>query len=304
MSTMPRIVVILPTKNRRPLLERAIESVRAQEGDWRIIIVNDGSTDDTRNFLETVSHDARVRVITLSSSKGVNAARNAALHTLSDGEWGFLLDDDDLLLPSAIMCMQQRIAQTPSRYEYIFFNTRIHAPHRTYVGGYQHAEGEEYHDPTYLEVITKSGLKGDCKPAISAKLIARGYRFAEDVNGFESEFNALVARDGIGIRFYRDQVAHIDQAHGLERLSDTAAVRNPNAFVRVHLRMMKDHRELLREHSALRFARAREGVRVSLRAHDALAVRRFVLELMSAWLSVCCDTLFAFFRNEEDITRK
>jgi hypothetical protein len=191
-----------------------------------------------------------------------------------------LLDDDDLLLPGALALMQQRVGELPPTVEYVFFNSRIVTPSENFMGGYQFTEGQVFHDPSYFEVVSKAGLRGDCKPAIAGSLVKRGYRFAEDVNGFESEFNALVARDGVGIRYYRDEVVHIDQAHGMERLSDTAAMRNPSAFVRVHRRMLQDHRVLFDEHPLLVRVRAQAGCKVALRAHDPFAFMFF----LSAWI--------------------
>jgi glycosyltransferase involved in cell wall biosynthesis len=276
---MTRIVLIIPTKNRRELLERAVKSILAQGGEWRAVIVNDGSTDDTNTYLDALGLDLRFSIIYNSKSMGVNVARNKALAILAPGEWGFFLDDDDTLLPGALTKMCTRISELPSHIEYCFFNSHIVTPRETFSGGYQFTGSEVIHDPSYLEVITKAKLRGDCKPAIAESLFAKGYRFAEDVNGFESEFNALVARDGVGIRFCREEITCIDQAHGMERLSDTAALRDPAAFVRVHRRMLRDHAALLDKHPGLLRTRALAGCKVALRARDPFALMFF----LSAW---------------------
>lgn len=273
---MPCIVFIIPTKDRRPLLARAVDSVRAQGGMWRAIIVDDGSTDDTPVFLKTLSGDSRFNVIRNATNRGVNIARNVALKRLMPGEWGFLLDDDDLVLPGAVETMAKKISQLPPEVLYTLFNTRIRTATGEYDGGYQFSAGSEaYHDLSYREVILKAGFRGDAKPALSSELVRHGYLFAEDVNGFESEFNARLARDGRGIRCFPDQVAYIDQAHGEERLSDTAAVRDPASFVRVHIRMLRDHAAFLTSHPVLLRQRSLSGLRVALRARDFRALSIF-----------------------------
>ncbi|MGH6738250.1 MAG: glycosyltransferase family 2 protein, partial [Bradyrhizobium sp.] len=52
MTALPKISVVLPTYNRRQPLQRAIESLLAQdEPDWEAIVVDDASTDDTLAYL-------------------------------------------------------------------------------------------------------------------------------------------------------------------------------------------------------------------------------------------------------------
>ena len=48
----PLFSIILPTYNRRSLLPRAVESVLAQEyANWELIIIDDGSSDDTKDYV-------------------------------------------------------------------------------------------------------------------------------------------------------------------------------------------------------------------------------------------------------------
>ena len=81
----PRVSVVLPTYNHLEFLPRAIESVLRQTyRDFELIIVNDGSTDGTREFLETLK-DARIRVINQVNQRlprALNAGFAAARGTL------------------------------------------------------------------------------------------------------------------------------------------------------------------------------------------------------------------------------
>jgi glycosyltransferase involved in cell wall biosynthesis len=101
MSTGPEATVVIPTHNRWRLLARTLESALGQNGvELEVIVVDDGSTDETPQQLGEVA-DERVRVIRHESSRGVAAARNAAIQQ-ARGEWLAFLDDDDLWSPDKL----------------------------------------------------------------------------------------------------------------------------------------------------------------------------------------------------------
>jgi glycosyltransferase involved in cell wall biosynthesis len=87
------ISVIIPTYNRATLLMAAIESVlRQTRDDFEIIVVDDGSTDDTEHRVRNSSHQL---VYLKQPNAGVNAARNRGI-AVARGEYIALLDSDDL----------------------------------------------------------------------------------------------------------------------------------------------------------------------------------------------------------------
>lgn len=91
------VSVVIPTFNRGPLVSQAVDSVLRQEypGDMEIIVVDDGSTDDTRTIVAAFGE--RVRYIS-QPNRGMNAARNVGIEA-SRGEYVALLDSDDVWLP-------------------------------------------------------------------------------------------------------------------------------------------------------------------------------------------------------------
>lgn len=93
------ISVVLPCYNQGPFLADALESVLKQTyKNWEIIIVNDGSTDNTENVaLEYASKDNRIHYIA-QQNKGVSAARNNGIRKAS-GKFILPLDPDDMLEP-------------------------------------------------------------------------------------------------------------------------------------------------------------------------------------------------------------
>ena len=91
---MPKVSIIIPTYNRLLMLKEAVESVLAQDfEDFELIIVDDGSTDETGN--EIKRYGGRVRLLQHSENRGVSAARNEGI-LRSRGKYIAFLDSDDL----------------------------------------------------------------------------------------------------------------------------------------------------------------------------------------------------------------
>lgn len=90
----------MPSRNRANLIHRAIQSVLTQSfSDLELIVVNDCSTDDTREVVARIARtDSRVRVIDRVRPGGAAAARNEGA-ARAHGEFLAFLDDDDEYLP-------------------------------------------------------------------------------------------------------------------------------------------------------------------------------------------------------------
>src|SRR5262245_39297918 len=90
------VSVIIPTYNRARLVVRAVESALGQRDvETEIIVVDDGSTDDTERAL--APFQGRIRYVK-QKNQGVVAARNHGMQ-LAQGEFIALLDSDDTWLP-------------------------------------------------------------------------------------------------------------------------------------------------------------------------------------------------------------
>jgi len=96
---MSKVSVIIPVYNRPVYVVEAIESVLNQtHKDWELIVVDDGSTDETGGII--VGYRPQVTYI-YQSNAGVAAARNRGYHA-SSGDYILFLDSDDLLLPHTL----------------------------------------------------------------------------------------------------------------------------------------------------------------------------------------------------------
>lgn len=91
---VPNISVVIPTYNHRRFVLKAIDSVFAQTTpDYEVIVVNDGSVDDTAELLRPLAESGRIRYCE-QPNRGQAAARNLGL-SMAKGEFVALLDDDD-----------------------------------------------------------------------------------------------------------------------------------------------------------------------------------------------------------------
>jgi teichuronic acid biosynthesis glycosyltransferase TuaG len=106
------VSVIMPAYNSGRFLAESVRSVQAQTfGGWELVVVDDGSTDDTaavaQGFVET---DARVRYVARPNG-GQGAARNTGLRA-AKGDLVAFLDSDDLWLPGKLEAQIEVLERT------------------------------------------------------------------------------------------------------------------------------------------------------------------------------------------------
>ncbi len=93
-NTMPLISVIVPAYNVGLYIERCVESLLAQTyGNYELIIVNDGSTDNTWEILQKYKNESRINLITQENG-GLSAARNTGI-SAATGSYLTFVDSDD-----------------------------------------------------------------------------------------------------------------------------------------------------------------------------------------------------------------
>lgn len=108
MTNMPLVSIIIPSFNRCDLIRETIESVQAQTmADWELIIVDDGSIDNTQEVVRNYAEqDSRVRFMERTyQPKGPSSCRNIGI-AATRALYCIFLDSDDLLAPG---CLASRI---------------------------------------------------------------------------------------------------------------------------------------------------------------------------------------------------
>jgi len=109
---MPTVSVIIPTFNRSEKVVRAVSSVLNQGfRDFEIIVVDDGSTDNTREALS--KYMSSIQYIRQSDNMGVSAARNRGIKS-SVAPWIAFLDSDDYWLKEKLPVQIEFIDQNPN----------------------------------------------------------------------------------------------------------------------------------------------------------------------------------------------
>lgn len=98
-SPVGPVSVVIPAKNAAAYIRETIDSALMQSSVGEIIVVDDGSTDDTIAIVRSI-RDPRLRLMTNKSS-GVSAARNLGAQNAA-GVWLVFLDADDRLRPGAV----------------------------------------------------------------------------------------------------------------------------------------------------------------------------------------------------------
>lgn len=129
MNVSPSFSVIIPTYNCSKTIRRAVASVLEQT--WpahEIIIVDDGSTDDTRDVVSQM--DAKVLYI-FQENLGVSTARNVGANTAS-GEWLAFLDADDVYYPDRLKWHAEMI-NFQSAFDFLTGDFEYRRPDGTYL---------------------------------------------------------------------------------------------------------------------------------------------------------------------------
>lgn len=94
---MPKISILMATYNSEKYIEKTIRSILSQSyKDFELIVVNDGSTDQTDNIIsKLLLTDSRLNLIS-QENKGPGGARNTAIES-ANGEYLLIIDDDDTM---------------------------------------------------------------------------------------------------------------------------------------------------------------------------------------------------------------
>ncbi len=108
----PRFSAVIPAYNAAATLGSAVRSVLSQTSqDFEVIIVDDGSTDDTANHARRFEEDRRVRVVS-QPNQGLAGARNTGI-AHARGRYVGLLDSDDLWMPGYLEVMGAALDADP-----------------------------------------------------------------------------------------------------------------------------------------------------------------------------------------------
>ena len=97
------VSIIMPAFNCEKFIDQSIESVINQSyQNWELLIVNDGSTDNTKDIVESYAkHDSRISLINFEDNQGAAISRNVAVDQAKNRFLAFL-DSDDVWKPEKL----------------------------------------------------------------------------------------------------------------------------------------------------------------------------------------------------------
>lgn len=120
---IPFFSIIIPTYNRAKFLSKAIDSVFAQQfANWELIIVDDGSTDNTKEIVSLYLDERIVYVYQINAER--SAARNKGV-LYSHGNYVLFLDSDDYFMPNFLSDLYKYINQNGKQKKLYFHNVII-----------------------------------------------------------------------------------------------------------------------------------------------------------------------------------
>lgn len=225
----PLFTVFIPTYNRAHTLSRALESVASQTfSDFEILVVDDGSIDDTRSLVREwqKSFRSRLRYI-YQENQGKHVAYNAAARE-ARGKLLALLDSDDVMLPHALQILADAWFSIPADVRIDFAGVE---------GLCQDSRGrlhgdrfpEDRIDSDYLEMTRHYGVRGEKRHAIRVDVLQQfPYPVIVNERHIRPDFTWKRIAHRYRFRYINQVLQVVDfQSDGLTRNATTRRLRNP-----------------------------------------------------------------------------
>lgn len=112
MTPTPKVTVYVPSHNYGRYLDRAIRSVLKQTfDDWELLVIDDGSTDETAKVVEAYRNHPRMRIVE-QENKGLTVTNNIAVR-LANGQYVMRLDADDYLDENILTVLSSVLDRMP-----------------------------------------------------------------------------------------------------------------------------------------------------------------------------------------------
>jgi glycosyltransferase involved in cell wall biosynthesis len=230
---MAKVDVIIPAFNAAHYLPVAIESVTSQTfDDWRILLVDDGSTDNTVEVVAPYLDRLGSRISYIKqNNRGLPAARNTAIRA-STSEFLALLDADDVWLPNRLAESLRTLADRPQAGLAYGLVTHIDPEGRlgtTFEGNRRYAEG---HIAPYIYMR---------KVELPCPTLTFRRKCVDEVGLFDETMRATEDRDlwlRIALRY---EVAFVPKVIAYYRTSPTSMSTDPNRMLKAQLQFIQKH---------------------------------------------------------------
>jgi glycosyltransferase involved in cell wall biosynthesis len=265
--TTPTVSVVIPTYDRADVLGRAMDSVLGQTfEDLELIVVDDGSTDDTP-AVATGYDDDRVRYLAHETNRGANVARNTGIEAAA-GEYVAFLDSDDEWREEKLERQLARMDADDAVAVYCDFETRLSgasAPLRSATAALL-ARADEEPAREGQEELASGIVAGRVHPGAGSTLVVRT-AVARAVGGFDETLDRFQDPEFVLRIVEEGPVGYVDAP--LVVRHDTP---NPSAET-----VAAADRQYLRKHADLVERAEADGYDVRGR-HDLVVAKEFLAE--------------------------
>jgi len=244
---MPKISCTIFTYNRPHLVGRAIESILNQSfQDFELIIMDNGSVDNTAEVIEKYRSHEKVRIIRLEKNIGFHAAFNLSLNEIN-GEWFTALSDDDFIEPNCFELLLKVPQVISSDITAVSCNG-----YDTTTNGYS---GLGLHESQYLPLATIIEKTGGDFWGINKTELVGDKRMNVELGGLENTFWYQI--DAIANRYYiHQQLITYDTDHG-PRITSTNHEADAEKKSKFYQVLLKEnfYWEVLKEHNPKEYNR-------------------------------------------------
>lgn len=271
------VSVVIPAFNRASSIRLAAESVLRQSWtDFELLVVDDGSTDGTRDAVRAID-DPRLRLIECARNAGASVARNVGLAE-ARGDWVAFQDSDDEWLPLKLEKQMGRLLAPGADYVAAYCGMLV-------LGRVGIAYGVGPGTPEnrirvrYFPVQEETEIEGDLvtpllrRSLISTQtLVARRDRLAE-IGGFDPAFQSQIDWDCVLRLAVLGPIACVDEPLVIQRFSDNSITRDRGRRLASQIRFAEKHRALLEPHPRIH-AQHHYGIASTRRLEGDLAGAR------------------------------
>ena len=303
MARQPEVTVVIPTRNRWPLLSTVAltGALRQEDVALEVIVVDDGSSDETPAGLAALE-DPRLRVLQHERSLGPASARNAGI-AAAGGEWLAFLDDDDLWSPRKLRAQLDTAKSAGA--DFVYAAAIVVDARRTVL------YSDPLPDPSAVASQLKTGNViggGGSNPIAKTELVRRLGGFDEGLSDFEDwDLWLRLATAGKVASCSEVLVARVEHQGNQLFRDRRRAGEEYDRLVACFDRLLEKHNPTSRPHDDLRRGFARWIADEHHRAGHRIEAARLYLRVASAHRSRG-SLVFAlgalFGKRGMDVTRR
>jgi len=265
---MPKVSVIIPTYNRKDIVCETIDSVLSQTcKDYEIIVVDDGSTDDTKSVL--ARYGDKILYI-YQENMGLSSARNTGIRNMC-GEYIALLDSDDIWFPKKLEKQIQLLEENPD-IALVSCRSEVIDSKGTHAGSYK---------PSNYQSLDFNGLLVANHIVVSSVIVRKN--ILEDVGLFDETLRSYEDVD-LWLRILlKYKIFYSEDVLVKYRISPDALSRDMFKIYQYQIKSLKNMRKMLNDNEKIRAISKRLGLGYYM-IYEELKNKRKYIQSMGSYI--------------------